>query len=97
MPARRLRVSEELTIHRIHEMAPELIAAACSGDNLWIDLSAVERIDSAGIQLLALLQREAGQCQTRLEFENPSAAVIDLVDFYRLTSLLDGAPGSPQT
>lgn len=93
MPVRRLNICEALTIHHVHELAPELIAAACSGDSLKIDLSGVERIDSAGLQLLALLQREAGECQTRLEFENPSAAVTDLAGFYRLHSVLAGTTG----
>lgn len=90
MPARRFAVSEDLTIHHIHELAPELIAAACSGD-LTLDLSAIERIDSSGIQLLAVLKREAGRCQTRLVFDKPSAAVIDIVEFYRLPEILAGA------
>lgn len=95
MSARRLTVGDSLTIHHIHNLAPELIAAACSGDNLKLDLSSVERIDSAGIQLLALLQREAGNCQTRLEFEHPSAAVMELVGFYQLEALLEGTVGRP--
>lgn len=88
MSARRLFANDDLTIHHIHQLAPELIAAACSGDTCLVDLSSVERIDTAGIQLLTLLHREATRCATQLVFENPSQAVRDMVQFYNLNQLL---------
>lgn len=96
MSARRIYAQDDLTIHHIHDLAPELIAAACSGDLLHIDLSAVERIDTSGVQLLAMLQREASRCKTELVFENPSIAVQDMLGFYNLNPLLRGNPKAVQ-
>jgi len=93
MSARRLSAHDDLTIHRIQALAPELLAAACSGDHLSLDLSAVERIDTSGVQLLAMLRREAERCKTQLIFENPSAVVLEMIGFYNLLSMFDGAAG----
>lgn len=81
---------QELTIHDIDELAPPLIQAASSGKSLRFDLSRIERIDTAGVQLLAVMKREAGKSQTELIFDNPSLPVLEMMNFYNLSSLLDG-------
>lgn len=88
MPAASLRVPEEFTVHCVRDLAPALIEAARSGEALCLDLSAVSHIDTAGVQLLLALRREAAKALTRLEFARPSAAVSELVAFYRLDTLL---------
>ncbi len=92
MSAKQISASDDLTIRCIHKLAPRLIAAACCGESLKLDLSSVERIDTAGVQLLAVLRREAGRSKTRLSFENPSLPVLEMMGFYNLSSLLDGTP-----
>jgi len=65
-----------------------LLEAARSGEKVRLDLSCVSHIDSAGIQLLLTLRREAARSLTRLEFSNPSPAVNEMVTFYQLDSML---------
>ena len=88
MLAQPMIVPEELTVHHVRALAPRLIEAARSGEALNLDLSAVSHIDTAGIQLLLTVRREANRALTRLEFANPSAAVSEMVSFYRLDGLL---------
>jgi len=88
MPTQALTAPEEFTVHHVRALAPTLIQAARSGAALNLDLSAVSRIDTAGIQLLLTLRREAARSLTRLEFASPSTAVNDMVAFYQLGSLL---------
>lgn len=88
MPTQALTAPEEFTVHHVRALAPTLIQAARSGASLNLDLSEVSHIDTAGIQLLLTLRREAARSLTRLEFASPSAAVSDMVAFYQLGSLL---------
>ncbi|MDP5238881.1 STAS domain-containing protein [Uliginosibacterium sp. 31-16] len=81
-------VPEELTVHHVRTLAPRLIEAARSGERLNLDLSAVSHIDTAGIQLLLTVRREANSALTQLEFANPSAVVSEMVSFYQLDGLL---------
>jgi anti-anti-sigma factor len=52
-----VRIEGEFTIYRAAELKPALLAAG-SGP-LDLDLAAVTEIDTAGVQLLLLAQREA--------------------------------------
>ncbi|MBS1208493.1 MAG: hypothetical protein H6R19_891 [Proteobacteria bacterium] len=88
MSVQSLTVPEEFTVHQVGEFAPRLLEAARSGDKVQVDLSGVHHIDTAGIQLLLTLRREASRSLTRLEFANPSPAVNEMVAFYQLDALL---------
>lgn len=81
-------VPEELTIHQVRALAPRLIELARSGQSLRLDLSAVSRIDSAGMQLLLAVRREAVRACTPLALANPSPVVSELLGFYRLERVL---------
>ena len=88
MPVQSLIVPEEFTVHQVRAFSSRLLEAARSGDNVQLDLSCVSHIDTAGIQLLLTLRREAARSLTRLAFSNPSPAVNEMVAFYQLDSLL---------
>lgn len=75
---------EELTLHQVRAITPRLIDLARSGDALALDLSGVCHIDTAGMQLLLAIRREAARACTPLALENPSPAVSELLSFYRL-------------
>ena len=83
-----LDLPEDLTIHQARSLAPELISAVCRGEPISMNLSKVTRIDTAGIQLLWLLQREAVRVGAALKFTQPSESVTEMVDFYNLQSTL---------
>jgi anti-anti-sigma factor len=72
----RLEVEGELTIYVAAELK-EKIGALLSGDAaIEIDLAKVSEIDTAGLQLLLLAQRECAKQEKDIVFSNPSDAVL---------------------
>jgi anti-sigma B factor antagonist len=92
MHAELLTVPEELTILQVRQMALGMVAGVCSGGHVRVDLSTVTRIDTAGIQLLLVLKREALRTRTHLEFVTPSAAVTEVMQFCQAEGLFDLPP-----
>ena len=71
---------EDLVIYHVAAQKDRLLtqlASATSG--LRLDLSAVSEMDSAGLQLLLLLQREATREGKVFTVENPSAVIRDVL------------------
>jgi len=54
-----------------------------------LDLSAVTEVDTAGLQLLILAQREAESMGTSLRLLDPSASVLDVLQLCNLTTRFD--------
>ncbi len=86
MNAIRRAFTEEFTIYRVAELKPALLAALGEGERLELDLSGVERIDSAGCQLLILAKREASATGKTLAIVAHSPAVQSLIEFYNLAA-----------
>ena len=72
-----LKIEGELTIYVAAELKEKIGALLGSGAAIQIDLSQVGEIDSAGLQLLLLAQRECAEQEKSIVFRNPSAAVLD--------------------
>lgn len=77
----------DMTIYAAQEIKAELLAALTAQQELTLDLSGVEEIDLAGLQLLILLKREAGRCAKTLRLVNHSPAVVQVIDFCNLAGL----------
>lgn len=72
----RLEIEGELTIYVAAEMK-EKIGALLKGEAaIEIDLAQVGEIDTAGLQLLLLVQRECAKQKKDIVFSNPSDAVL---------------------
>lgn len=82
----------ELTIYRAAELKPVLLDALHGASAPAFDLSGVTEIDTAGVQLLLLAQREAAAAGARLRLVAPSAAVRDALQLLALESLLGTEP-----
>ena len=55
----RLSVAGDMTVYCASELKPALLAEAAAGyDSLELDLSQVQEFDTAGLQLLLMLNRE---------------------------------------
>jgi anti-anti-sigma factor len=80
-----LRLSGELSIYRAASLKPELLNAVGRDGCVEIDLSGVDRIDSAAIQLLLLAKREMAAKGGRLLLVNHSAPVVEAMDLYGLS------------
>ena len=86
MTAIRRRFTGDFTIYRVAELKPVLLAAIDEGEHLELDLAQVERMDSAGCQLLILAKREAVVAGKTLSIVAHSPAVQSLIEFYNLAA-----------
>lgn len=88
MPGQPLRImlDADMTIYRASEHKDALLHALGETENLEIDLSAVGDIDTAGLQLLILLKREARSRGKQLVLSGHSAAVRQAIDFCNLAA-----------
>ena len=79
------KVSGELTIYAAAEARRELQRLHASWPDLLLDLSEIEEIDSAGVQLLWWLKRNVEQSGHALALVDPSPAVVEVLDLLKLT------------
>jgi anti-sigma B factor antagonist len=73
-----LAVDGEMTIYRAAELHPALLDAVRTHAAPAIDLSAVTEFDSAGLQLLLAVRREAARLGKPLALVDASPAVRDV-------------------
>lgn len=89
----KLIIEGELTIFTAAERKTHFLDFLKSGNVLEIDLANVTEIDTAGLQLLMLIEREAAQAGKSLRFVTYSKAVLDALELANLVSLF----GDPVT
>lgn len=90
-----LAICGELTIFTAREQKARLLAAiAAAPATIDIDLAEVTEIDTAGIQLMLFVKREAAAAGKRTHFIRHSNAVLDLIDLCGLAGQL-GDPALP--
>ena len=83
-----LSLTEDLTIYHALEQKHMLLDALGSTDELELDLMQVGEIDTAGLQLLILLKKEAQRAGKRLSIVAHSQAVRSVIDFCNLAAEL---------
>ena len=86
--SRRLSLSEDLTIYHALEQKKTLLDALGEADELELDLLHVGEIDTAGLQLLILLKKEAQRAGKRVSIVAHSQAVRSVIDFCNLAAEL---------
>lgn len=91
MSSATLRLDGEFTIYRAAELKRQILDALHQQEALEIDLSAVSEIDSAGVQLLMLVKREAEALGREFHLSHHSPAVLKVFDLFKLSIYL----GSP--
>ena len=83
-----LSLTEDLTIYHALEQKHRLLDALSSADELELDLMQVGEIDTAGLQLLILLKKEAQRAGKRVAIVAHSQAVRSVIDFCNLAAEL---------
>ena len=78
----RLALAGEMGIYAAAELKARLLSAVEDCAELEIDLSRVEEIDSAGLQLLILAKRHALAQNKTLTLTGHSRAVLELLELY---------------
>lgn len=76
-------IDGEMTIYTAAALKQTLVSKLESNSELTIDLSQISEIDSAGLQLLLLAQREAAKASKAVHFSQPNAAVSDVLSLYQ--------------
>ncbi|MNY64672.1 STAS domain protein [compost metagenome] len=77
-----LTLDAELTIYTALELKEQLLAPLDDFDSLEVDLSQVAEIDSAGVQLLLLLRKEAARRGKTVRMGAASPAAHDMLALY---------------
>lgn len=83
-----IEIAGDLTVHRAAELLPVLIDALRTGSMVCLDMSAAERIDTAGVQLLLVLRREAAAHGVNLRLAGLRPELREVVDFYGLQDVV---------
>lgn len=82
--AKRLALTEDLTIYQALDTKQHLIQALAECDVLELDLSQVPEIDTAGLQLLIFAKREAARLGKDLSLVAHSPSVRQTIDLCNL-------------
>lgn len=82
----RLGIDGEMTIYSATELKGALLDGLNRCGQLEINLSQVSEMDSAGLQLLYLLKREAAHLNKQVSLVAHSPATLEALDLYDMTS-----------
>ena len=89
MPSRQLlTLAEDLTIYHALEQKSALLNALADTDDLELDLMHVGEIDTAGLQLLKMLKKEAQRAGKTISIVAHSQSVRAVIDFCNLAAEL---------
>lgn len=81
---RRVKIDGEMTIYHAMDMHEKFRSLLANCTDLEVNLAGVTELDSAGLQLLCALKREAAGAGVALRIVEHSAAVIDVIDTFQL-------------
>ena len=82
-------LSGEFTIYSAVKFKQQLVGTISECESLEIELSNVSEFDSAGLQLLALLKREADALGRPIRFSGHSASVREVLNLCELNEIFD--------
>ena len=84
-----IHATSNLTIFEAAEQKATLLSAlSAAKDAIEINLSAVEEIDSAGIQILLFLKQEASRQQKNIAYSQHSPSVLNAIELLNLATQL---------
>jgi anti-anti-sigma factor len=84
--SKRISLSEDLTIYHALEQKQVLLDAIAVTSDLELDLSQVSEMDTAGLQLLIMLKKEALRTGKRVSIVAHSQAVGAVIDFCNIAT-----------
>lgn len=80
---------EMLTIANVGEIYAQLLALMADGKSVSLDCSKIERIDTAGLQLLLAYAKEAENQSLPLDWQAPSESFVQSASSLGLASMLN--------
>lgn len=82
-----ISIDDELSIYSVAELQRSVLEHWTDELNLELDLSAVSEVDSAGLQWLMHLKREARLSKRNVRFHSHSQPIIDGLELFNLIGL----------
>ncbi|MFC4159559.1 STAS domain-containing protein [Chitinimonas lacunae] len=82
-----LRIDGPLTIYEANESKAHLLQELGLAREMEVDLAGVSEFDTAGVQLLLLLKREAARHGKAIGFHGHSRAVLQVIDLYNMAGV----------
>ena len=79
-------ISEDMTIYNAAAQKAMLLEALADCQELDLDLSQVNEMDTAGFQVLLLAKREAVKANKTVRLTAHSQSVTELLDLYNMAS-----------
>jgi anti-anti-sigma regulatory factor len=70
----KIDAGDSIEIASVGELKPEWLRLSAGADEVEVDLGAIERIDTAGLQFLLAFSIESAAVKQKLQFNNVSAA-----------------------
>lgn len=81
-----LAITEDLTIYHALDLKQVLLDALATTNELELNLSQVSEMDTAGLQLLILLKKEALRAGKQVRIVAHSQAVSSVIDFCNMAA-----------
>jgi len=81
-----VRVDGEISIYRAAELKQVLLTSLEQTQELELDLAAVTELDTAGVQILMLVKRQALATQRKLHLVAHSPAVLEVFELLNLAA-----------
>lgn len=82
------KIAGEATIYNAAELKARLVSTLIDSKEMKLDLTEVIEIDTAGLQILLMLQREAKETGRALQVGGISAPVREMLRLYGLEGTL---------
>jgi anti-anti-sigma factor len=81
-----VRIDGEISIYRAAELKQVLLTSLEQTQELELDLAAVTELDTAGVQILMLVKRQALATQRKLHLVAHSPAVLEVFELLNLAA-----------
>ena len=85
----RITLDGALTVYEAVDAKRELLQALAASAELEIDVTGLDELDTAGLQLLLLLRRESLRAAKPVRLAGGSHALAEVLDRYGLAALFD--------
>jgi len=83
-----IKLQNQLGIQHVSGLKTELESALSAGDSVLLNASAVESVDTAGLQLLVAFVQHAALKNSAFEWQSPSDAFIETAEIMGLSAVL---------
>ena len=94
--ADQVNIEDEITIYTVLALKTNLILHLQAGKNLRLNFSTVTEVDSAGIQLLIYLQKEAHLLGLTLSLLAINQAEYEVIELFNLLDFFDEIEKHPE-